>query len=339
MLLASALVAGLTSCGGSDDGGLEPKRTVDARNEAVRFFPADTPFVALVDPTPGKEADPAAAVESLATIPSISAFMRTKAAFAAEQGLGSAELTPFLDTVDPTLGTESTQIAVGRTPIGDAGDATTLIVVVTDDPERTDEMVQDGARAVGLRPAGGLDRAGLYQGDSASLAVRDGVILVAPSMARIKEAIRTRDSDQDLQLDDGLVDDAVEELPPDAALKAYLDIGELAKSDPGVGALASGSTGWIDSLGASGVSVAPGEAAGPTEIRLVAAIDAGERSSIPVEERPERIRIDPAQLYAATSGELTPISGFHDALLHLPPATLSVSATDDELRALLISER
>ncbi len=339
LLVASALLAGLVSCGGSDEGGLEPKRTVDARNEAVRFFPADTPFVALVDPTPGDATDPSQAVASLETVPPITAFLRSEAGFAARQGLGTGQLVPLLDTKDPTLGTESTQIALGQSAKPDGSAAEPLIVVVTDDPGRTNEIVRDRVRAVGLRPAGGLDRADLYEGDSASLAVRDGVILVAPSLGRVKEAIRTRDSDPDLRLDDGLVDDALEELPPDAAVKAYVDVGELAQNDPGVGALASGATSWIDALGPSGIGVSLSREGEPTEIRLVAAIDSGERSKIPVEERPERIQLDADTMNRATTGGQAGVSGFRDALLEVAPSTLSVSATDDEVRALLVSDR
>lgn len=337
LLVASALAVALAACG-NDDGKLEPKRTIDARNEAVRYFPRETPFVALVDPTPTDDSDPAEVIAQIAAVPAVGAFAGNDIGFAGRQGLTASQLSPFLDTQDPTLGAESTQIAVGVTPTGTPTEDS-LIVVVTDDPERTDGLIADGAPAAGLDPAGKLDGADLYKGDEAALSVRDGVILLAGTIDEVKSAIRTRDSESDIQLDDGLVDDTLDDLPQDAALRAFVDIGALARSDPGISALASGSTGWIQALGAAGVSIDPGENGGPADISMVAKIDNGDRSLIPIEERPQRVELDAADLNQASAGEFAPTSGFHDALVHLAPAVLSVSATDDELRALLVSDR
>ena len=51
----------LAGCGSSG-----PKRTVDAQAEALRFFPADAPLVALLDTAPGAAPERAAMAAELA---------------------------------------------------------------------------------------------------------------------------------------------------------------------------------------------------------------------------------------------------------------------------------
>lgn len=332
VVIASALAVGLVACGSSSQ---EPKRTLDARTEAVRFFPAGTPFIALIDPTPADGDNPATVLQQLAGVPAVAAFARNDVRFAAGQQLDLAQLAPLLDTPDPELGGESTQVAVGVTPTGTPTEDS-LVVVVTDDPGRTSARIAHAAPAAGLVPAGALDRAKIYEGGDATVAVRDGVVLIAATKDEVESAIRTRDSDPSGQVDDGRVENAFDELPDDAALHAFVDVGALSSSDPGIDALASGDTGWIGSLGDAGISVAPGD---PNEISLVAAIDPADRSTVPLEERPETFDLSQKTMSRASAGEFAPTSGFHDALLHLAPAELSVSATGDELRALVTSRR
>lgn len=328
LILASALAVALGACGSADR---EPKRTVDARNEAIRFFGPGTPFVALIDPAAGEGADPGQVMDDLAGVPAVAVFARENLGFASEQGLGLDDLTPLLGKTDASLELATTQVAVGIAPDGiPTEDA--LIVVVTDRPRLTATRIDHASAAAGMKRAGALDGAHLYEGSSAALAVRDGVVLLAQRIKGIRDALRVRDSDPDLQLDDGQVVSVLEKLPETAPLQAYADVGALARIDPALAGLAGGPRGWVSSLAEAGLSVTPGE---PSQVELATAIDGSVRDEVPLEERPLEIALGRRTLARALVDGGAAAGDFRDALLALAPGELTVSATSDELRLLL----
>ncbi len=334
-LLAAVAVTGvLAACGEGSDG--EPKRTVDARTEALRFFAPDTPFVALVDSSPTDGAAPADTLDSLWEVGAVSAFAKNDLRFISEQGIHDTDLAGLLESSDPALESEESQIAVGVTPSGRPNEDA-LAVVVTSKPDEAAEAVRRAASQSGMTPAGTYDQAQLYTGESAAMAVRDGVILLAPTAGRLRAAIDDRDSGDDSHLDDSHVDAVLDAAPADAPLVAFFDAGELAKTDPGVSALTAGTgIAWLDDIGDAELAIVPGD---PTEVTLTAEIGAGDEAEVPLAEEPQAIELTQDLMKDATTGEFAVTSGFHDALLALAPATLTVSATDDEVRARITTSR
>jgi hypothetical protein len=329
LTLAVAAAVVLASCGTSG----EPKRTLNAQSEAIRFFAPDTPFVALVDPTPNEQGDPAQTISSLADLTPVSAFARNDLGFVSQQGIPVSEFVPLL-AGDPTLEKDATQIAVGVKPTG-MPEEDTLAVVVTERPSAARKAVASAAEEANMSRSGSYDSAAVYSGDDASMAVRDGVILIAGTEQRIHDALDRRDANPDQQLDDHRVESVVDDGPSDAPLQAYMNVGELVRTDPGVGALVSGTDlGWLRDIGEADLAVKPGQ---PTEMSLDAKIDSG--ADVPLGEKPTRVELSEPSILAAAAGEFAPTSGFHAALVNLGPARLTLAATNDELRALLVTQR
>lgn len=329
VLVLAAAAGGAVGCG---EEGPEPKRLVEARTEALRYFGPDTPFVAVADPSPGGVSDPAATFEDLAAIDSVAAFAGEDLRFVERQGIAVEDLVAVLSVPDPTLEIESAQVAVGvtptQTPVSDV-----LIAIVTARPEATRVAAEEIVRETGLRPAGTIDKADIYSGEHATISVRDGVILIANSPAQIEGAIERRDADPGERIDEGRIDDALEPVSEAAALIAFLDIGELVRLDPALGALVTGDPlGWLRGLGDAGVSIVPGQ---PAQIRFNSELDSEQAEAVPLEEAPRTFDLSEEDLEQATSGPGSNTSGFRAALIAIGPGALTVSSAPDELRALV----
>src|SRR5689334_7315785 len=113
LVFVAAATVFLGACG-SD--GNEPKRTLDARAEAIRFFAPDTPFLALVDPTPAGSGNAGETLSSLSGEAAVTAFADNDLGFITDQGISTAQLAPLLTATDPTLESEDSRIAVGVKP-------------------------------------------------------------------------------------------------------------------------------------------------------------------------------------------------------------------------------
>src|SRR3954454_11244069 len=167
LLLAVAATALLGACGSSTG---QPKRTADARKEALRFFAADTPFVALVDPSPGGVSDPTATLQEVGSNDVVSAFAANDLSFVTRQRIPTDDLASLLEVSDPTLESEDSQVAVGVTPSG-RPDENALVVVVTARSDETADAVREAAARAGMRRDGTYDQADIYAGKHAAMAV------------------------------------------------------------------------------------------------------------------------------------------------------------------------
>jgi hypothetical protein len=315
-LLATALIAG---CGAS-----AAKRSVDARTEAIRFFPADTAFVALADPGGSDSDQLAEAQRSLTRVPALGGFAHQALGFAA--GLNLAPLRPLLKDDDPNDGIAASQVATGLEPGHAAGKM--LMVVVSDKSDETAQAVQRIAGDAGMKPAGEKDDAQLYAGRNAAMAVRDGVVLLADSPATLRAAIDLRDGNEDAQLDEGQVNGLLRKLPQPGEIEAYVSVAGLVQGDPGMAALAKGAGAWTDALGHAAISINP--AAGGVKINVVAEIDTN-AGTPPVGEEPQPFAITRPEVRLARASLSNAGSAFGLALARLAPLAGEVSVNSGDL--------
>ena len=323
MAASGLLCLALQGCGAS-----EAKRSVDARTEAIRFFPVDTPFLALADPG-GSDSDKLAeAQRSLTRVSALGSFTRRALGFAA--ALRLAPLRPLLTDDDPGDGIAASQIALGLEPGPGAGEM--VMVAVTDMPEETSAAVRRIAEQGGMAPAGQKDDAQLYAGGGAAMGVRDGVVVLAHSPRTVRGAIALRDGDDDAQLDEGPVNDLIRKLPEPGEVQVYATVGGLLAGDPGMAALASGAGAWTRSLGHAALSLAP--TPGGLRLDLVAEVDPGAiggGETFPVSERPAPFTITPGEVRLARASRSSAGAAFGLALEQLAPLHGEASINSNQL--------
>jgi hypothetical protein len=338
LLIAVALA--LAACGTESD---DPKRAVDARTEAIHFFPADQPFVALLDTSGADQAELESAIGALQTAGGLEAFGADAAAHLHEAGIDLQPLLDLLDDEDPDDGVADSQAALGLNPTGRPTEDV-LIVLVSEQTDEVEAAVEDLAEAAGLSELPEFHSARLFAGRDLTLAVRDGVVLVGRGATRLRAALVLRDADQDEQLDEDQVRAVLDELPAEPPLVAYADVGALEGSDPGVTALALGERAWMRALEETAISITPE----PTRmlIEVVAEVDsdAVERGEtygvqLPDEEALQRIVVTDRDARRLVSGEFSGTSAFHDSIVALAPIRAEASLSDDELRATIIASR
>jgi hypothetical protein len=328
----AALALALAGCGSSG-----PKRTVDARAEALRFFPADAPLVALVDTSPTL----LPAREALAAdVAGLTPWEAIRSQFLAR--LSTARIpVAGLDSLlrdqgeEPADGLPASQLAVGLSPGPGLARSKTFVVLVTDRPEAMDQMFAHSVAAGGLRPAGSDDEAHIYSSRDSAFAVRDGVMLAAQTPAELRAAIDLRDGDRDAQLDDGEVKSLLAKLPGDAPLEAYADMAQLRRRDPAAAALAN-SEPWTRRLGKAAASVTA-RPAGPV-LDLFSEIEpaAGDGAVLPDEEGRASFEVSVAELRDALSGEFADSSRLGRLSIAAAPLAAAVTVTGDELRAKIV---
>ena len=131
----------LFGCGSSG-----PKRTVDARAEALRFFPPDAPLVALLDTAPEIGPQRAALAAEVAGLPAWDSIRFSLLGRLSAAGLPLGGLAALLRSEDPEPedGLPISQLAVGLTPGSGSRGPRVLVVLVTDQPA---EMKRLFARA------------------------------------------------------------------------------------------------------------------------------------------------------------------------------------------------
>ena len=332
LLLAFALIGG--GCGAD-----EPKRAVDARVEALRFFPRNEPLVAMLETGP-KEADRRTALAGAAAgVPLWDSLRRAGLERLTAAGIDLNELARILREPASDEELPASELALGLAPSGTPRPSI-LIVLVTDDPTGMETLLRRAEKSGKLKLVGSLHEARLYSGPAGSFALRDGVLLAASDTRRLRGAIRLRDGDRDAQIDEGKVSDLLEELPSEASLHIYLDVQALARSEPAVAALARPPAAWINAVGPAAVAItAPG---GGLRADVFAEIDPDAVRNgqtldqpIPLGERPATLSFSREQLGALLTGEFAKTSPLHRALLGIAPIDGEASATEDELRARL----
>lgn len=330
----------LAACGGSDEP--RPKRAVDARTEAIHFFPADAPFVAFLDIAAAPRAVPPASVGGLADIPALDAFAANAAAYVKRAGVDLSPLAELLTDEEPDDGLEGSQAALGLQPIGRPS-ADVLVVVVSEQTEEMERAAEELADSSGLAETDGFHGARFFADDGIALAIRDGVAVIGPDTARLRAALRLRDADQDEQLDEGQVADVLDELPGEAPLLAYADLHRL-EGDPGIAAITLGEGAWLRALGAMAIGVVPDPSGVRIEIAAEADAEAVERGEtfdveIPIGVRPQHLRLASGGARRLVSGEFAPTSAFHDAVVALAPFVARASVIDEQLRATIVGSR
>jgi hypothetical protein len=330
LALAAALL--LAGCGGDGD---DPKRAVDARTEALHFFPADQPFVALLDTSTADRLALARTVRALNTVPPLSSFAGS-AGFVSRSGLDLTRLTRLLGDDDMDDGVAASQAALGVKPSGRPREDV-LIVLVSDRSDEVEEGVEAMAVESGLEEARRFHEARVFAGGASAVAVRDGVVLIGPDIASLRAALALRDSNQDEQLDEDQVADLLNELPAQPPLVAYADFAALEATDPGVTALALGERSWMRALRETAIGVSP-EAAG-VRIEVFAEVEPNEGPAIPVGEQPREVEVARGEADRLVSGEFAHTSAFHNAVLGLAPFLARGSVTDEELRATIVGSR
>ena len=318
----------LAGCGSSG-----PKRTVDARAEALRFFPADAPFVALLDTAPELAPRRAALASELAGLP---LWEKIRSGFrarldAAGLPVGSLALLVRSEDPEPNDGLPVSQLAVGLAP-GDPSPQV-LAVLVTDQPDQMRRLFARSAATGPLQPAGREDEARLYSSPRTFFAVRDGVMLAASDPALLRTAIERRDGKQDDQLDDGKVKSLLGELPQQEPLEAYADLAELRRDNPDAAAIAETEP-WFRRLGKAAISLGPRPVAPVLDLFSEIESAPGGDDVLPDEGR-ARFAISSAAIRRALRGG-EPRAGRLGLLsISAAPLAAAVIVTGDELRAKL----
>jgi hypothetical protein len=242
-LAALAAFSALAGCG-TDDG---PKRAVDPQSEVLRFYPAGTDVVALVD-TDVQLRDLRALSRAASPVPGWPELRRRIDRVLDASGLSVRR------QIAPLLGN---RLAVGAGTLGDLAEGRPLLALEARDSEQLEAVLGAAAAAGGIDGAGRYRRAALYRAPAAALAARDGVLLAGADLDQLRRALDVRDGDDDARLDDDTVGEILDELPPEPGIHAYLDLGRVL--DERLGADAQRRVDripWAAALGRAGLSLA-----------------------------------------------------------------------------------
>ena len=216
LVTAGALLAG---CGSDPSPGeAEPRRALDPRAEALRFFEANTRALVLLRtdmPRSTQELE-----EVAGSIPTLARALENVGARLEAAGidpkavlrLGRAE-----DGEGP-----GAEVAVGLAP-----GTRFLFALPTDRPEDLEDLFTSAAATSGaLREAGEHDDARLYTGPGVAFALRDGVLVAASALSTLRRAISVRDGDPSRHLDDDEISAALDQVPTRAAVHAVARRGD-----------------------------------------------------------------------------------------------------------------
>ncbi len=318
----------LAGCGSSG-----PKRTVDARAEALRFFPSDAPLVALLDTAPELGPQRAALAAEFAGIPAWDSIRSSLLGRLSAAGLPLGGLAALLRSEDPEPedGLPLSQLAVGLTRATGLRSPRVLVVLVTARPAEMDHLFSRAAATGPLRPAGGKDDARLYFSPRTSFAVRDGVMLAAAGPALLRAAIARRDGDDAAQLDDGEVKALIGKLPREEPLEAYADLAQLRRANPDAAAIAR-SEPWTRRLGKAAGSLGPRPAAPVLDLFSEIEPSAAGDEALPEEGRASFAVSSMAVRRAIDGSGAGP---FGRLAMSTAPLEAEVIITGDELRAKL----
>lgn len=317
--LALILCAGISACGESD-----AKRSVDARAEALSFYAKDAPAVALLRPQPASDV-----VELNRAAAELTAWQQLRGLVLGplhDAGLGRSRLRSLVQPSEEAVeGVDAAALTIGATTPDDLAAGLPLLVLATDQTDLLATYVDRTVAAGGLEPRGNLDDARLFQGRIASFAIRDGVLVSAPSLGLVRSAIARRDGDKDEQLDDDAVQTLFDGLDEAGPLLVYANLGFLRDADPGLESLA-GQAPWTGKLGDTAASVrGEGDA-----VR----IDAYSKSTegLSPDELPLGTEPSPFQITAQSVAVLIEPGPVRDLLAGLAPISGEATADSDEVR-------
>lgn len=301
ILPAIALLLLLPGCGGSDPtpGDAEPRRTLDSRAEAVRFFDAGTRVLVLLRsdmPRPTAELGAIAA-----GYPGLAELVTEAEALLAEAGIPPRALLRLGRREDREG--PGTELAAGYSP-GPSGTGL-LLVMPTDRPEDLDRLLAEAEASGRLSPAGEYDDANLYRSREGALASRDGVLIAATSVPELRRALAVRDGDEDQHVDDGKVAGIIDEVPTHAPIHIVVRRGERFAA----------------------LAVRPGE--GGAEVRVAA--DLAEET-IESDEGPHRTTVEPGEL-TRLAGEIGVPAPITRGLVGLAPLRGASYANGDSFIA------
>ena len=217
-LLATALVV-LPACGEDPGPGeAEPRRALDPRAEALRFFDASTRALILLRTDMPRSA--AEVREVAGSVPTLARALENIGARLNAAGI-DPEAVLRLGRAEDGEG-PGAEVVVGLAP-----GTRFLFVLPTDRPEDLEDLFASAARASGaLRDAGEHDNARLYAGPGVAFALRDGVLAAASALPALRQAISIRDGDPSRHLDDDEISGALEEVPRRAVVHAIARRGE-----------------------------------------------------------------------------------------------------------------
>jgi len=316
---------------------MEPKRAVDPRAEALRFFPADTQVIAAL------RIDRRAAIAELdGALGDLGALRRLRAtvdSFPRVAGLDSQALVDLALPEDPALAPVP-EVFLGAIN-GDAlrsGDL--LFVMPTERADELEEMFGSSVDDGRLQNSGEYDEASLYQGKDVAFAVRDGVLLAARDIDRLQLAIDSRDGDADLHLDDDEVDAALDEVPQAGPLLVYLDVngaddraGVIAV-DPAIRAMFEEAP-WTTSLAGLAMSLSPQNTGVTVDIEARLLETTQPDLEPPLSEAPSAIVLTREEIGRVLGGSMDAASPIRSTVSALAPIRGQAYLADEQLIAKL----
>lgn len=361
LAVAFLMVAALSGCGGDTNPGEEaPKRALDPRSEALRYFPASTEAVTLVETS---DAGALTALdEGMGRSPGWDEARDRVTYSLRRAGIEPERILELGRRPAVEIDLPQPEIAFGTVPGAGPPRDRLLMVLPTEQGIELDRIFRRAAERGDLEAAGSFDDARLYRGPGLDFAVRDGVLVAAGDINRLQQALARRDGQREFQFNEAPVTALFNELPRPATLRSYS--GEGAETEALAGLIATalreglgmeGSTGeegsaGADETGAGGVTAEEAaftlrEEAGRLSVEMIvrlaedsglagelegdgAAADAGE---------PVPVSITAAALDAALAG-LPPESPLR-LLGGLAPLAGAAWIDGDSLRARLITPR
>jgi hypothetical protein len=317
--LTLMLCAGISACGES-----EAKRSVDARAEALSFYAKDAPAVALLRPQPA-----ANVVELNRAASGLPAWRRLRGLVLGplhDAGLGRSRLRSLVQpSGEEVEGLDAAALTIGAATPDDLSGGLPLLVLATDQADLLAKYMSRTAAAGALKRRGSLDDAQLFEGRTASFAMRDGVLVSAPSLGLVRSAIARRDGDKDAQLDDDAVESLFEGLEETGPLLVYADLGSVREADPGLERLA-GQAPWTGKLGQTAASVRAEDGAVKIE-DFSKSTEELTSDELPLGTKPSSF-----QITAESAAVLIDPGPVRELLTGLAPISGEATASSDEVR-------
>lgn len=316
VLAIATLIA--TACGGSTQtpGEDQPKRALDPRSEAIRYFPANTESIALLKTDDAESL--AALDEAMTDLPGWRAIRQRARHSLRAAGIDPREILELSRIPADDIDLPPPEIAFGTVPGSGSDEERALLTLATEQGVELDRIFREAAEAGGLSAAGEFDGARLYRGPDLDFAIRDGVLIAAADVNRLQQAIARRDGDRTAQLDDSPITALINTLPENATLSAYSGAGFISERVFGLitealatsrDETADGDTGMpgLNSVATESALTARGQD-GDLAVDLVVKVDEDDEAGEPsAEEQPESneepipIAIPPAAIDAALS--------------------------------------
>lgn len=227
---ASAIAMSVSACG--DDGAASPL------DEALGFLPEDAGFVFIASTDRDDYDDVQRLVERFPFGGRLEDALR--------QSIES-EGREFDRDVEPLLGNELVLgVADNERFVRGEDDRPFVLALETEDAGKARDFAREDATDEG--ESEGYD---LFHGEGDSwIAVKDEVLVLSNDEQTLKSALEQRGSDDRLGEDE--VEEAFEELPEDAPVRVYANVGALLEASPG--AAEARKVKWVDHLEAVGVT-------------------------------------------------------------------------------------